>query len=91
MNKNQILVDRVKTLADKHGVTPGQLALAWVFAKGPYAPIPGTKRRTYLEENAAAVDIKLSPEDVAELEAAVPQDEVAGTRYNEGAMKTIDS
>ncbi len=90
LDKNQVLVDRVKTLADKHGVKPGQLALAWVFAKGPYAPIPGTKRRTYLEENAVALSIHLSPADVAELEAAVPQSEIAGGRYNEGGMKTID-
>ena len=91
LDKNQVLVDRVKALADKRGVKPGQLALAWVFAKGPYAPIPGTKRRTYLEENAAATDIHLSHEEVAELEAAVPQDEIVGSRYNEGGMKTIDS
>ena len=91
LDKNQVIVDRVKALADKHGVKAGQLALAWVFAKGNYAPIPGTKRRKYLEENAAAVDLKLSPEDVAELEAAVPQDDIVGNRYNEGGMKTIDN
>ena len=61
LDKNQVLVDRVKALADKRGVKPGQLALAWVFAKGPYAPIPGTKRRTYLEENAAAATFTCHP------------------------------
>ncbi len=90
LDRNQKIVDRVKALADKRGVKPGQLALAWVFAKGLYAPIPGTKRRKYLEENAAAVEIKLSPEEVAELEAAVPQDEIAGDRYAEGSMKLVD-
>ena len=90
LDRNQALVDRVKAIADKRGVKPGQLALAWVFAKGPYAPIPGTKRRKYLGENAAAVEIKLSPEEVAELEAAVPQDEIAGERYAETSMKMVD-
>ena len=67
------------------------IALAWVFSKGDdIAPIPGTKRRTYLEENAAAVEVKLTPAEVEELEAAVPESAVAGDRYNEGGMKTID-
>jgi aryl-alcohol dehydrogenase-like predicted oxidoreductase len=67
------------------------LALAWVLAKGEdLVPVPGTKRRTYLEENAAAVDIRLTPADVAELEAAVPQNEIAGERYAAAAMKAID-
>lgn len=89
-DKNMRLVERVRAIAEKRGVKPGQLALAWVFAKGPYAPIPGTKRRKYLEENAAAVDIKLTPDEVAELEAAVPESEIAGNRYNEGALKMVD-
>ena len=53
-------------------------------------PIPGTKRRKYVEENAAAVDIRLTSEEVAELEAAVPENEIAGERYAEAAMKAID-
>ena len=77
-------------IAEKRGVKPGQLALAWVFAKGNYAPIPGTKRRKYLEENAAAANIHLSPDEVAELEAAVPQDEIAGDRYAPQNLKAID-
>ena len=61
-------------------MTAGQLALAWVLAKGDdIVPIPGTKRRKYLEENAAAVDIRLTPAEVAELEAAVPEDESPAT------------
>ncbi len=91
LDKNQVIVNRISDIAEKKGVKPGQLALAWVFSKGgDMAPIPGTKRRTYLEENVAALDIKLSAEDVAALEAAVPAADIVGDRYNEGGMKTID-
>jgi aryl-alcohol dehydrogenase-like predicted oxidoreductase len=90
-DKNQRLVERVRAIAERRGVKPGQLALAWVLAKGEdLVPIPGTKRRTYLEENVAAAEIHLTPDEVAELEAAVPQDEVAGGRYAEANMKAID-
>jgi aryl-alcohol dehydrogenase-like predicted oxidoreductase len=90
-DKNQALVKRVKAIADRRQAKPGQLALAWVLAKGQdMAPIPGTKRRKYLEENAAAAEIKLTPAEVAELEAAVPQNEIAGDRYAAPAMKAID-
>jgi aryl-alcohol dehydrogenase-like predicted oxidoreductase len=90
-DKNQLLVDRVRAIADRKGVKPGQLALAWVLAKGEdLVPIPGTKRRKYLEENAAAADIQLTPGDVAELEAAVPLSEIAGDRYTAANMKNID-
>ena len=89
--KNKILVQRVKSIADRKGVTPGQLALAWILAKGEdLVPIPGTKRRKYLEENAAAADIHLTAAEIAELEAAVPQNEIAGERYAAAAMKAID-
>jgi len=90
-DKNQALVQRVKAIAQRKGVTPAQLALAWVLAKGEdLIPIPGTKRRKYLEENAAAVDIRLTSGEVTELEAAVPENEIAGERYAEAAMKAID-
>ena len=90
-DKNQALVQRVKVIAKRKSVTPAQLALAWVLAKGEdLIPIPGTKRRKYLEENAAAVDIRLTSADVAELEAAVPENEIAGERYAAAAMKAID-
>jgi aryl-alcohol dehydrogenase-like predicted oxidoreductase len=90
-DKNQVLVERVKAIAARKGAKPGQLALAWVLAKGEdLVPIPGTKRRKYLEENAAAAAIKLTPADVAELEAAIPQDEIAGERYAPANMKVID-
>jgi aryl-alcohol dehydrogenase-like predicted oxidoreductase len=89
--KNQVLVERVRAIADRKGVKPGQLALAWVLAKGEdLVPIPGTKRRKYLEENATAADIHLSADEVAELEAAVPQEEVVGGRYNDSGLGTID-
>ena len=85
---NLRLVDEVRALAAEKGCTPGQLALAWVAAQGDdVVPIPGTKRRTYLEENAAAVDVELTSEDLATLEAAVPRDAVVGERY--GDMSSI--
>ena len=91
LDKNQVLVDRVRAIADRKGVKPGQLALAWVFAKGTdLVPIPGTKRRHYLEENIAAVNIHLTPAEVAELEAAVPAEAIAGERYTEANLKNID-
>ncbi|HMG02509.1 MAG TPA: aldo/keto reductase, partial [Edaphobacter sp.] len=90
-DRNQVLVDRVRAIADRKGVRPGQLALAWVLAKGnDFAPIPGTKRRKYLEENAAAADLRLTQAEVAELEAAIPQDEIAGERYAPASLKHID-
>jgi len=89
--KNQVLVERVRAIAENREVTPGQMALAWVLAKGEdVVPIPGTKRRKYLEENAAAADIKLTPGEIAELEASVPQNEIAGDRYAAANMKAID-
>ena len=89
--KNMQLVERIRAIATRKSVKPGQLALAWVLAKGQdMVPIPGTKRRKYLDENAAAADLQLTPDEVAELEAAVPQHEVAGDRYAAPAMKAID-
>ncbi|WP_435022329.1 aldo/keto reductase [Tundrisphaera sp. TA3] len=89
--QNQAIVGRIRALAAAKGATPGQLALAWVLSKGQdVAPIPGTKRRKYLEENAAALDLTLTPGEVADLEAAVPVDEVAGDRYAAVSMKAID-
>jgi len=91
LDKNLVLVARVRAIAERKGVKPGQLALAWVLAKGEdLVPIPGTKRRKYLEENAAAADIKLTPAEVTELEAACPQSEIAGERYAAPAMNAID-
>ncbi len=89
--KNQALVQRIRAIAERRGVTAGQLALAWVLAQGEdVVPIPGTKRRKYVEENAAAAEIRLSPDELAELESAVPENEVAGERYAAASMKSID-
>jgi aryl-alcohol dehydrogenase-like predicted oxidoreductase len=89
--KNLDLVAQVKSLAAARGVTAGQLALAWLLAQGnDVAPIPGTKRRKYLAENLAAVDITLTPEELDTLNNAFPPEAVAGTRYAESAMKMVD-
>jgi len=90
LEANLVLVGRIRDLAETLDCTPGQLALAWVLAQGDdVAPIPGTKRIAYLEENLAAAEITLSPDDLAALAEAVPADAVAGARY--GDMSTIDA
>jgi aryl-alcohol dehydrogenase-like predicted oxidoreductase len=90
LETNLGLVAQVRELADTKGVTPGQLALAWVLAQGDdVAPIPGTKRVRYLEENVAAAGVQLTDDDLAALEKAVPRDAVAGDRY--GDMSSIDA
>lgn len=82
LKQNLKLVEAVEAMAAKKGVTPGQLAMAWLLAKSPdVIPIPGTKRIAALEENAGAAAVSLSEGEVAELEAAVPFDAVAGDRY----------
>jgi aryl-alcohol dehydrogenase-like predicted oxidoreductase len=87
---NLALVERIRTIAGARGVTPGQLALAWVLAQGDdVVPIPGTKRVRYLEENAAAAGLHLTAEDLSALEDAVPRTAVVGDRY--GDMSTIDA
>jgi len=81
----------VRDMAERQGVPPAQIALAWLLHKGPdMVPIPGTKRRRYLEENVAAAEIKLSAQDIAALDAALPPEKVAGPRYNEKLMATVD-
>jgi aryl-alcohol dehydrogenase-like predicted oxidoreductase len=80
--KNLELVDRVERLADQLGVKPGQVALAWVLARGDdVVPIPGTKRRTYLQENIDAVNVKLSEDELLALDEAAPRGATAGERY----------
>ena len=89
--KNFVLVERVNEIAKSKGVTAGQLALAWVLAKGEdIVPIPGTKRRKYLEENAKAADIRLSKMDIDALEAAMPIDQVVGERYAPAGMQAVN-
>ncbi|HXP01694.1 MAG TPA: aldo/keto reductase [Luteibacter sp.] len=90
--KNLAIVEKVKTIAFDRGCTPGQLALAWVIAKGDdIVPIPGTKRVKYLEENAGAVDFQLSPSDVAEIDAVFPPDSAAGDRYASNMMGSVNA
>jgi aryl-alcohol dehydrogenase-like predicted oxidoreductase len=87
--RNLELVEKVRELADEAGVTPSQLALAWVLAQGEdIIPIPGTKRRKYLEENAAALELSLTGELVGDLESVFPPDVAAGERYVP-AMKAL--
>jgi aryl-alcohol dehydrogenase-like predicted oxidoreductase len=82
----------VRELAEDRGVTPAQLALAWVHAKGEdIVPIPGTKRPERLDENVAGAGIELSDEDVATLDQAVPADAVVGGRYRDAEMALINS
>ena len=79
----------MRAIADRKQVTPAQLALTWVLAKGyDIVPIPGTKKRAYLEQNARAAEITLDPGEIVELEAAVPADDVVGERY--ASMASID-
>jgi aryl-alcohol dehydrogenase-like predicted oxidoreductase len=80
--KNLELVDRVREIATEKGVTPSQLALAWVLAQGDdVVPIPGTKRVRYLEENAAAADVTLTDDDLKRIDEAAPAGATAGDRY----------
>jgi aryl-alcohol dehydrogenase-like predicted oxidoreductase len=80
--QNRLLAERVRELATERGCTPAQLALAWVLSRGDdVVPIPGTKRRTYLEQNAAASDLELNEDVLRELDAAFPPGAAAGDRY----------
>jgi aryl-alcohol dehydrogenase-like predicted oxidoreductase len=91
-NQNLVLVERVRELAAEKGVTPGQLALAWLFSQGDdIAPIPGTKRRHYLEENVGAEALRLSDEDLDRIEEAAPLGSFAGDRYGDMSMIGAES
>jgi len=88
---NMRAADAVRAVARRQRATPGQIALAWLLHKGDdVAPIPGTKRRKYLEENVAAAAIRLAPAEVAELEAALAPGKTSGPRYSPEMMKTVD-
>lgn len=88
---NQQLTEDFADLAFQKGCTPAQLALAWVLAQGEdLIPIPGTKKRKYLEENAAAVDISLSKEDLSQIEKVLARYPNVGKRYGEGALKLVN-
>jgi aryl-alcohol dehydrogenase-like predicted oxidoreductase len=88
--KNLDLVKRVEEIAKQKGCLASQLALAWVLAQGKdIVPIPGTKRRQYLEENAAAADVKLTQEELRRINEVFPPDAAAGTRYPEAVMHLV--
>lgn len=88
--KNLELVQRIEEIADNKGCKPSQLALAWVLAQDEdIVPIPGTKRRQYLQENAAAADIVLTPEDLQQINKILPHGAAAGTRYPEAMMNLV--
>jgi len=90
-NKNLQLVYKVEQLAKDYGCSASQLALAWVLAQDPHiVPIPGTKRRRYLEENWGALNLKLSAKDLQALNDIFPPDAVAGERYPEASMKVLN-
>ncbi|AHV98579.1 aldo/keto reductase [Paenibacillus sabinae] len=89
--KNLDLVDRIHEIAKEKSCSSSQLALAWLLSQGDdIVPIPGTKRRSYLEENIGALDITLDEDDLRRIEEAAPQGAAAGFRYPEASMKTID-
>jgi aryl-alcohol dehydrogenase-like predicted oxidoreductase len=89
LERNLKLAAKVEEIASEKGITSAQLALAWVLAQGEeLVPIPGTKRRTYLEQNAAAADIELTDEDLARIDAELP--EAAGARYDESGMASVN-
>jgi aryl-alcohol dehydrogenase-like predicted oxidoreductase len=89
--KNIQLVERIKEIAAEKGRTPGQLALAWVLAQGDdIVPIPGTKRRQYLEENIQALEVQLNADDFRQIEEAMPREAIAGQRYSEDMMRMVN-
>jgi aryl-alcohol dehydrogenase-like predicted oxidoreductase len=89
LESNLQLAAKVREIAEQKGITPAQLAIAWVLAQGDdLVPIPGTKRRTYLEQNAAAAEVELSDEELARIDAELPT--VSGERYDEAGMASVN-
>lgn len=89
--RNLMLVERIGEIAREKGCTPSQLALAWDLAQGDdIVPIPGTKRRTYLEENIAATEVRLTPSDLARINEALPRGSASGGRYSEAGMQIVN-
>lgn len=90
-SRNQTLANAVQALAREKKCTPSQLALAWVLAQGEdIVPIPGTKRRRYIEENAKAAEVRLTPEDIRRIDRAIPRNSASGLRYPEAGMKRVN-
>ena len=89
LDANLRLADKIKEIAAEKRITPAQLAIAWVLARGDdLVPIPGTKRRTYLEQNAASLEVELTADDMARIDAELP--EVAGERYDKAGMAAVN-
>jgi aryl-alcohol dehydrogenase-like predicted oxidoreductase len=92
LTRNLQLIDRLKHIAQSKGISQSQLAVAWVLAKNSNViPVIGARTRQQLSESLAALNVQLTPSDIAEIEAAVPQDAVSGTRYDTHGMQTLDS
>ena len=90
-DRNQKLASEVKQVAEEKGCTPAQLALAWVLAQGEdIVPIPGTRRRRHLDDNIGALDVKLSADDLERIQAVIPAEAVAGLRYTEQGMASVN-
>jgi aryl-alcohol dehydrogenase-like predicted oxidoreductase len=89
LQRNLALAERVRELAAARGCTPAQLCLAWLLAQPGVVPIPGTKRRAYLEENLGALAVRLGPEDLREISAALPPGATAGPRYPEATLRHV--
>jgi aryl-alcohol dehydrogenase-like predicted oxidoreductase len=88
---NQAVLDTLSTMARDKGVTPAQLALAWVLHQGDFiVPIPGARKIRHLEENAAAADVALTPKNLAAIERAIPQEAISGSRYTADALALVD-
>jgi aryl-alcohol dehydrogenase-like predicted oxidoreductase len=88
--KNLEVVDKVREIALNRGVTPSQLALAWLLSRANVTPIPGTTRLERLEENVAAAEVRLSSEELDVIESVAPKGVAAGTRYPEASMTVVD-
>ena len=90
--KNMQLVEEIEKIADEKGITTSQLALAWTLVRGDdIVPIPGTKRRKYLEQNAEAANVELSAEELKRIDEVFPKDAAAGLRYPEAMMKSVNA
>ncbi len=90
-DRNMKIVHAVRDIASEKGVKPGQAALAWLLAQGlDVVPIPGTKRRSYLEENVASIDVRLSPSELERIDAVAPRGVAAGARYREDMLSLLD-
>ena len=92
LTQNQHLVDELKRIASDNGISPSQLAIAWVLAKGRgIVPVIGARKRVQLSESLGAVRVELSSAELARIEKAIPASSVAGPRYDEHQMRMLDS